>query len=327
MSIIETSNLMEVSNLRAHYFSPRGVVKAVDGISFNLRKGERLGIAGESGCGKTTCAKALMRLIRPSRGTLDGKIIFAGEDLLQKSEREMRAIRWKRISMVFQAAMNALNPVMRVKDQIGEAISIHDRLEKDDIIRRVEELLAMVGINPSRGNDYPHEFSGGQKQRAVIAMALACNPDIVILDEPTTALDVVIQAQILKLLHDLSVKINSSMILITHDISIISEICDRIAIFYAGKIVELTNLESFFRHPIHPYSQCLIGAFPKIQSSRTSLVTVPGSPPDLTRPPPGCRFSPRCPLRENRCSIEEPSMKEARKNHYVACHSADSALD
>lgn len=287
-----------------------------------MEQGEALGLAGESGSGKSTVALSLLKIL-PSGGRIRrGKIVFDGQDLVPLSEPEMRKLRWKGISIVFQGAMNALNPVFKVGDQIAEAIKAHeDGVAESDVKERVAKLLETVGIEPSRADNYPHEFSGGMRQRALIAMALAANPTMLIGDEPGTALDVIVQAQTLKLLRDLKDKLGLSMILISHDLSIIAETCEKVAIMYAGKIVEYGDANSIFKNPLHPYTQGLIKAFPSIKGERVRLTSIPGQPPNLLQPPPACRFNPRCPYVMDICKRQEPLLQEhGEKGHLAACH-------
>ena len=317
-------SLLSVESLRMYYQVGRGFVKAVDGVSFNLGKGETLGIAGESGCGKSSLALTLLRILPSNARIIDGSVLLEGRDILKMNEETLRKeIRWKRISIVFQGAMNALNPVFRVGDQIAEAILLHEDVTKEEAHRRARELLKLVGIPPSRADNYPHEFSGGMKQRVMIAMALACNPDIVIADEPTTALDVIVQAQILKLLKDLRAKLNLSLILITHDLSIISEICDKVAIMYAGKIMEYGSAYDIFKNPLHPYTQGLIAAIPSIRGPKKKLRSIPGTPPNLLNPPSGCPFHPRCPYTDEICRQEPPPIVRLGRDRYVVCHKVE----
>jgi peptide/nickel transport system ATP-binding protein len=274
--------VLEVQGLTTHYLTLRGWVRAVENISFNVEQGEALGIAGESGCGKSTVALSLLKILPPGGRIRGGKIVFNGQDLVPLSESEMRRIRWKGISIVFQGAMNALNPVFKVGDQIAEAIKTHEQgVSGSEVRERVAKLLETVGIEPSRANNYPHEFSGGMRQRALIAMALAANPVLLIGDEPGTALDVIVQAQTLKLLRDLKDRLGLSMILISHDLSIIAETCEKVAIMYAGKIVEYGDARAIFKNPMHPYTQGLIKAFPSIKGERVRLTSIPGQPPNL----------------------------------------------
>jgi peptide/nickel transport system ATP-binding protein len=317
--------LLEVRDLKMYYKTLRGHVKAVDSVSFDIERGKALGIAGESGCGKTSMAVTVLRLL-PSNGKIHGgSVKLDGVDIVKLDDEEFRkSVRWKKISMVFQGAMNALNPVHRVGDQIVEAILAHEDVSHQEAVTRAEELLDMVGINPKRYKEYPHEFSGGMKQRVVIAMALACNPDVIIADEPTTALDVMVQSQVLKAMEDLRKRLDLSMMLITHDLSVIAQTCDNIAIMYAGKIVEYGNVIDVFDHPTHPYGMGLVKSFPNIKAERTRVRSLPGFPPNLLAPPKGCRFHPRCPLAGDICMEEEPELIEIGSNsHKVACHKVD----
>ncbi|MEB3759738.1 MAG: ABC transporter ATP-binding protein [Desulfurococcales archaeon] len=312
--------LLEVENIRTYFYTLRGVVKAVDGVSFKLEKGETLGIVGESGCGKSTLAWSLLRLVPPPGRIVGGQIRIDGKDIVAMSESEVRReIRWKRISMIFQGAMNALNPVYTVGDQIIEPLLLHTNMTKHEALERARELIEAVGLAPSILERYPHELSGGQKQRVVIAMALALKPDIVIADEPTTALDVVVQAQILNLMKKLHQEEKMSIILITHDLGVVTELSEKIAVMYAGKIVEFGSAEEIFENPLHPYTKALIRAVPRLKGDIHKLEYIPGTPPDLRSPPPGCRFAPRCPRRFEPCDKEEPPIIEYSKGHYVAC--------
>ena len=314
--------VLQVQGLTTHYRTMRGWVKAAENVSFDVAEGEALGIAGESGCGKSTVALSLLKIL-PQGGVIrKGKILFEGRDLVPLSEEEMRKIRWKGISIVFQGAMNALNPVIKVGEQIAEAIKTHEKdVSGSDVKDRVAKLLETVGIEPSRADNYPHEYSGGMRQRALIAMALAVNPTLLIGDEPGTALDVIVAAQTLKLLKELKDKLGLSMILISHDLSIIAETCEKVAIMYAGKIVEYGDAVSIFKNPLHPYTQGLIKAFPSIKGPKVRLTSIPGQPPDLLNPPSACRFHPRCPYIMDVCKIEEPLLLEhGEKLHRAACH-------
>jgi peptide/nickel transport system ATP-binding protein len=320
---MELKNLpiLEIHGLKTYFETTKGYVKAVDDVSFSLEKGDAFGLAGESGCGKTTTGLSIIKLLPFNGKILDGKIIFDGIDLINMPEEILRKnIRWKRISIVFQGAMNALNPVYTVGDQIMEAILTHEDISNEEAKERVIKLFELVGIDPSRINNYPFEFSGGMKQRAMIAMALACNPDIVITDEPTTALDVIVQAQVLKLLKKLKEELNLSFIMISHDLSVIAETCNKVAIMYAGKIVEMADVVKLFKNPLHPYSQGLMNSFPSLKGPRKKLISIPGSPPNLLSPPLGCRFNPRCPYAWEKCKEEEPLLIEIDKGHYAACH-------
>jgi peptide/nickel transport system ATP-binding protein len=314
--------VLDVQELTTNYSTARGWVRAAEGVSFKVEQGEALGLAGESGCGKTTVALSLLKIL-PKGGVIrNGKILFDGLDLVPLPENEMRKIRWKGIAIVFQGAMNAFNPVFKVGDQIVEAIQTHEKdINKKSALDRARDLFAMVGVDPERVDNYPHEFSGGMRQRALIAMALAANPRMVIADEPGTALDVIVQAQVLKLMRELKDKLGLSMVLISHDLSIIAETCEKVAIMYAGRIVEYGDAQSVFNEPLHPYTQGLIKAFPSIKGARTRLTSIPGQPPDLLNPPPACRFNPRCPYVMDVCHKVDPPLEKAGKgDHLVACH-------
>ena len=311
--------LLVVENLRTHFSLDSGTVKAVDGVSFTLDYGEALGIAGESGCGKTTTALSIVRILPSNATIVDGSIRLMGIDLVPKSENALRRYRWREVSIVFQGAMNALNPVRRVRDQIAEPIEQRLGQSPQAALKRAGDLLELVGIPRARGRAYPHELSGGMRQRAMIAMALACDPAIVIGDEPTTALDVMVQAQILELLEDLRHKLGLSLILITHDLSVIAETCDKVLIMYAGRVAEEGPVEEVFTRPRHPYTQRLLAAFPNIAADRRTLAVIPGSPPDLRQPPPGCRFAPRCFAAMAICSEVVPP-ETTFGGVRVACH-------
>jgi peptide/nickel transport system ATP-binding protein len=310
--------ILQVNGLKTFYRAGTEYVKAVDNVTFHVDKGESLGLAGESGCGKTTAALSLMRLLPPNASIVAGEILYDGQDIVKMSDRRLRRTRWKKISMVFQGAMNALNPVRRIIDQIAEPMILHDNIPKQEAVRRTEKLVQLVGIDKARAKDYPHEFSGGMRQRVMIAMALACEPRLVILDEPTTALDVMTKTQIQKLIKDIQKELELSTILITHDLSVIAETCEKAAIMYAGKLVEYSDVVSMFENPVHPYTTGLVRAFPNIHGSRELPHSIPGSPPDLLHPPMGCRFAPRCPIAGKECE-QEPPGKNVNGNRYVAC--------
>ena len=312
--------LLVVENLRTYFTLSSGTVKAVDGVSFVLHDGEALGIAGESGCGKTTTALSLLRLLPSNAKVVGGSVKLFGIDLAQKSENALRRYRWREISVIFQGAMNALNPVRRVGDQVAEPIVERLGLPKAEANRRARELLELVGIARDRAADYPHQLSGGMRQRAMIAMALACDPAIVIGDEPTTALDVMVQAQILELLERLREQLGLSLILITHDLSVIAETCDRVMVMYAGRVAEEGPVRTVFSGPRHPYTQMLLAAIPNLESDKRLLGTIPGSPPDLRTPPPGCRFHPRCPLAMEVCREIVPEEVRYEDGVRLACH-------
>ena len=314
--------VLEVEHLTTNYKTMRGWVKACEDVNFQVEKGEAMGLVGESGCGKTTVALSLLKLLPAAGRIRKGRILFNGNDLVKMNDNQIRKIRWKGIAIVFQGAMNALNPVFKISDQITEAIKIHEPgVSRSGATERVEALLEMVGIDKSRANNYPHEFSGGMRQRALIAMALAANPEVLVADEPGTALDVVVQAQILKLLRELKDKLNLSMVFISHDLSIVAETCEKLAIMYAGQIVEYGDTKSVFAKPLHPYTQGLLGAFPSIKGPRKKLVSIPGQPPDLLDPPTGCRFNPRCPYVMDICKKVEPMLLPVdQSNHLAHCH-------
>jgi peptide/nickel transport system ATP-binding protein len=312
--------LLVVRNLKTYFYTLRGVVKAVDDVSFEVYRGESIGLAGESGCGKSTLASSLIRLVPPPGKIAGGSIIFEGLDITEMPEEDFRRlIRWRGISMVFQGAMNVLNPVVTIGDQIAEVFMVHKGYTKREGLEEAKKLLQMVGIDPRRIKSYPFELSGGMKQRAVIATALALSPPFVIADEPTTALDVVVQAQILNLMKRLKSELRTSIMLISHDLSIIAEVADKIAIMYGGKIVEYGPSDSVYNNPRHPYTRALLGSIPRLRGEIRDLTWIPGTPPDLIAPPPSCRFHPRCPHVMERCRREEPPMVEVDKNHYVAC--------
>ncbi len=314
------SELLRVENLKVYYYTMRGVVRAVDGVSFSLGRGEVMGLAGESGCGKSTLAYAIMRLVPPPGRIVGGRVVIDGADVLRMREDEVRRkIRWRKVSMIFQGAMNALNPMHPVWYQVAEPLIYHLGLDRDEAYRKALELLSMVGLDESVARRYPHELSGGQKQRVVIAMALALEPDLVLADEPTTALDVVVQAQVLNLLKRLVRERGSSLIIISHDLSVIAELADRVAVMYAGKIVEQGPSERIYRAPKHPYTRGLLRAIPRLRAPRTKLSYIPGQPPDLRSPPPGCRFHPRCPHATELCRRQEPPTVEVAPGHLVSC--------
>ena len=311
--------LLVVEDLKTYFTTGSGPVRAVDGVSFRLEHGEALGIAGESGCGKTTTALSLVRILPENARIMSGSISLMGIDLVPKTDNALRRYRWREISIVFQGAMNALNPVRRVRDQIAEPIEERLGESPKAARKRAGDLLELVGIPRKRGDAYPHQLSGGMRQRAMIAMALACDPAIVIGDEPTTALDVMVQARILQLLEDLRQKLGLSLILITHDLSVIAETCDRVMVMYAGRVAEEGPVDEVFRRPRHPYTQKLMAAFPNIHADRRTLDVIPGSPPDLREPPPGCRFAPRCPFAMAVCREVVPP-ETTFSGVRVACH-------
>ncbi len=312
--------LLVVENLTTRFALESGTVSAVDGVSFRLDDGEALGLAGESGCGKTTTALSLVHLLPGNARIVDGSVRLFGIDLVPKTDRQMRRYRWREIAIVFQGAMNALNPVRRIEDQVAEPVEARLGEAREMALRRARELLELVGIPAERGRAYPHELSGGMRQRAMIAMALACYPAIVIGDEPTTALDVMVQAQILDLLTRLRRELGLSLILITHDLSVIAETCDRVLVMYAGRVAEEGEVDTVFEHPRHPYTRALLAAFPDIASDMRALEVIPGQPPDLRDPPPGCRFHPRCTAAMEVCRRERPAEITFPDGVRVACH-------
>ena len=312
--------LLEVEGLRTHFKLGTETVHAVDGISFRLERGEALGIAGESGCGKTTTALSLIGLLPSNARIVEGSVKLYGIDLAARSETALRRYRWREIAIVFQGAMNALNPVRRIRDQVAEPIVQRLGTNEREAREKAGDLLELVGIPRARGRAYPHQLSGGMRQRAMIAMALACDPAIIIGDEPTTALDVMIQAQILELLERLRKQLGLSLILITHDLSVIAETCDRVMIMYAGLVAEEGPVAAVFARPRHPYTQRLLAAIPNIHTERRSLETIPGAPPDLRHPPPGCRFAPRCPVAMEICRTDVPRDVRLADGVRVACH-------
>jgi oligopeptide/dipeptide ABC transporter ATP-binding protein len=319
---IQHPGLLDVRDLKAYFKLSDGWVRAVDGISFTLEPGESLGLAGESGCGKTTAASAILKLLPENGRIVGGEVLFDGRNLVKRTEYGMQKLRWKEISMIFQGAMNALNPVIEVGKQISEPIVLHEHLSEKAALSRARELFDLVGINPKRLLEFPHQMSGGMRQRAMIAMALACNPKLVIGDEPTTALDVMVQAQILELIERLRRELNLSFILISHDLSVMAETCDKGIIMYAGKVVEAGSVRDIFNDARHPYTIRLIGSFPNIHAKREMVSSIPGDPPNLLSPPPGCNFSPRCELADERCHTEEPALVELAPGHTVACWKA-----
>ena len=311
--------ILSVANLSMHYLTRQGEVQAVDGVSFNLGRGQVLALVGESGCGKTSVAMSLMNLLPDNARLISGKVLLAGQDLLSMGEKELRRYRGNRISMIFQAAMNSLDPVYRVGDQVAEALEAHNldgnRRETREM---VSHLFQMVGLDPSLGARYPHELSGGMRQRVVIAMALACQPDLLIADEPTTALDVIVQDRILRELMGIVEDRGMSLIYITHDMGVVAEVAHQVGVMYAGRIVEFGETSGVLGNPIHPYSAALTAAYPSIHGEKRVLASLPGEPPNLIDPPRGCRFHPRCPRATEVCSLEEPPVT-TRGGQWAAC--------
>ena len=315
--------LLELSNVKVEY-KAASPVQAVGGVSLNLQRGNNVGLVGESGCGKTTLAKAILGLL-PSNGKVtEGKIIWDGEDITNYTGDELSDIRWNDIAIIPQCAMNSLNPVYKLRDQIVEAIRAHEKVSKNEARQRAVDLCKLVGIEPKRLDAYPHQLSGGMKQRLVIAMALALNPRMIIADEPTTALDVIVQDRILQQIIELQRDLHFAMIYISHDIAVISETCQLIKVMYAGKIVEHGSIKKVLKIPSHPYTMGLKNAFPDIRHPQ-SLISIPGHPPNLNPPPPGCRFASRCPFSEEICFQEEPELVEVSTGQFSACHFTDQS--
>ena len=320
---MNTENLLDIKDLVIRYETSDGVVYAVNGVNLQIKKGTTLGLVGETGAGKTTVAKGIMRIIpNPPGRIVSGEILFEGENLLAKDEAEMRKIRGNEISMIFQDPMTSLNPVMTVGDQIAEVIAIHQNLDKKGAKEKAKEMLEMVGIPAEREGEYPHQFSGGMKQRVVIANALACNPQLLIADEPTTALDVTIQAQVLDMMTSLKDKMDTSMLLITHDLGVVAQICDNVAIMYAGEVVEYGNLHEVFKSTAHPYTEGLFGSIPSLTAEVKRLSPIEGLMPDPMNLPSGCKFSPRCKYATERCRSEVPPMTDLGGTHCAKCFRA-----
>jgi oligopeptide/dipeptide ABC transporter ATP-binding protein len=321
--------LLSVRHLTTEFILPdRQVARALEDVSFDVLPGQTVGLVGESGCGKTTTLMSVMRLL-PANGRITaGNVYFNGNDLLALSEREMRAHRWKDMAIIFQGAMNALNPVMKVGDQVCEAILLHNLMERDAAEHRVGELLEMVGIQRARRDQYPHQYSGGMRQRAMIAMALACSPDLLFADEPTTALDVMIQAQVLELLKEIQKTLGLAIVLVTHDLGVVAEVCDSVVVMYGGKVAEYGTAEMIYNQPQHPYTQRLLASFPDLNEPSDSLASIPGTPPRLTDLPAGCRFHPRCDVKVEACDkltpqltiIAEVEESSSHELHCAACH-------
>jgi oligopeptide/dipeptide ABC transporter ATP-binding protein len=320
------AKLLEVKDLASYFFTPEGVVKAVDGITYDLEEGEILGLVGESGCGKSVSALSIMRLIQRPGRTVAGEVTFAGQDLLNLSDSDMRRIRGKDIAMIFQEPMTSLNPVLTIGRQLTESLQLHLHMEKKAANERAGELLAMVGIpeGVSRLRDYPHQFSGGMRQRVMIAMALSCNPKLLIADEPTTALDVTIQAQILELVQKLGRELGTAVLVITHNLGVVARYADRVNVMYAGKIIERGTAREIYGNPKHPYTLGLLASVPRLDEPRRAhLEPIEGLPPDLIGLPPGCAFRPRCKYAIDRCATDTPPLMEVSDGHTAACWVSD----
>ena len=317
-------NLLEIKDLYVQYTTDGRAVEAVNGITITVKKGDTLGLVGETGAGKTTTALAIMGLVPDPPGKVtSGEILLNGENLLQKSAKELRTIRGKDIAMIFQDPMTSLNPVLPVGDQIREVILLHEKLSKAEATHKACQMLELVGIPAERYDEYPHQFSGGMKQRVIIAIALACNPKLLIADEPTTALDVTIQAQVLEMMRDLKEKYGTAMILITHDLGVVAEVCNNVAIMYAGQIVESGTLDDIYSDPQHPYTIGLFRSIPDLTSKQRRLEIIPGIMPDPANLPKGCNFCTRCQYATERCKQEAPVQREVEPGHYVVCHLYD----
>ena len=326
-----TQPLLDVQNLQTHFGTPDGVVRAVEGLSFHIDPGETVAIVGESGCGKSVTSMSILRLVPTPPGKIEGKILFQGRDLLRVSDSEMRKLRGNDISMIFQEPMTSLNPVLTVGRQIGETLRLHQGMNQQQALQRSTEMLELVGISAAarRVREYPHQLSGGMRQRVMIAMALACNPKLLIADEPTTALDVTIQAQILDLMRDLKTRLGSAIMLITHDLGVVAEMAQRVVVMYAGRKVEEASVNDLFARPRHPYTRGLLGAVPRLGSSlesntgRTKLAEIPGLVPSLRQRIVGCAFAGRCPMVTDYCREVAPAVDQKAPGHWAACHYAE----
>jgi peptide/nickel transport system ATP-binding protein len=316
---VANSQLLDIRGLCVEYLTPKGPVRAAEDVWLSIAPGQIVGLAGESGCGKSTVAHAIMRLLRPPALITGGQVLVDGDDVLDMDEDELARLRWRKVALVFQSAMNALNPVMKVGDQIADVIIHHLGASREAARARAAELLNLVGIDAKRLDAYPHELSGGMRQRAVIAIALALNPPLLLMDEPTTALDVVVQREILQQIEQLKQRLGFAILFITHDLSLLVEFADHIAIMYAGRIVEQAPAHELFERPQHPYTEGLMRSFPPLSGPKQRLSGIPGAPPNLACPPAGCRFHPRCPLATPRCAEIDPHLQQTGKEHLVAC--------
>lgn len=322
------NKILDIQDIVIHYETDDGIVKAINGVSLSLDEGKTLGLVGETGAGKTTLAKGIMGLLPKTTGRVKkGTILYSGKDLLTMSENEMQQIRGKHISMIFQDPMTSLNPVMTVGEQIAEVIATHEKITIKEAMKKAEDMLELVGIPAERSGEYPHQFSGGMKQRVIIAISLACNPKLLIADEPTTALDVTIQAQVLDVIKNLKAKFHTSMLLITHDLGVVAQNCDDVAIIYAGEIVEYGTIDQIYHNTKHPYTIGLFGSIPSLTSDVNRLKPIPGLMPDPTALPEGCHFCTRCEKAIPRCFEEKPEVKDIGDGHLVKCFLFDEASD
>ena len=314
--------VLEVKDLKVYYRTIKGYSQAVDGVSLQIEEGEYLGLVGESGCGKSTIAKAILRILPPNGEIVHGAILYKTQNLVTMKPKDFKAIQWKEISMIPQSAMYSFDPVYRVEDQLIEAMETHEKKTPQALRNKIRELFALVGLDEGRLKDYPHQFSGGMRQRAMIAMSLVLDPTLILADEPTTGLDVIVQDQILYRIKKIHEQLKKTMLLITHNMAVVAENCDKIAVMYAGKIMEYGG-QSVFHHPYHPYTLGLINAFPGLVEIGRELISIPGSPPDLLNPPKGCRFHERCPFATDLCVEGEPLLQMVDENHFSACHYPD----
>ena len=314
------NTFLQVRDLVVEYTSDGKVIHAVNGVNFDLERGKALALVGETGAGKTTIAKSIMRILPdPPAHVRSGQVVLQGRDLMKLNEADMRKVRGKEISMIFQDPMTALNPTMRIGDQIAEVIRLHDKVTKAESMQKAQKMLETVGITAERYGNYPHQFSGGMKQRVVIAMSIACSPELILADEPTTALDVTIQAQVLELMNELKEKLRTSLLLITHDLGVVAQVCDRVAIMYAGEIVESGTIAEVFDHPHHPYTIGLFGSIPSLDETAEKLKPIQGQMPDPTELPEGCAFAPRCPYATGACRTRKPEMTGVGGTQMVRC--------
>lgn len=323
----EKNTILDIRDLAIHFYTEDGDVAAVNGIDLKLERGDTLGLVGETGAGKTTTALGILRLVpNPPGKIISGEIYYEGENLLEKTEKQMQKIRGGEVSMIFQDPMTALNPVLRVDEQIAEVIRLHQNCGMEESLKRALEMLEKVGIPASRGKDFPHQFSGGMKQRVVIAIALACNPKLLLADEPTTALDVTIQAQVLSMMNDLKKEFGTTMVLITHDLGVVAECCNKVAVMYAGRIVENGTVQDIFKRTAHPYTKGLFNSLPNLNKKEKRLKPIRGLMPDPAHLPKGCSFHPRCPYADEQCERELPELKEVAEGHFCRCHHTNKEM-